>query len=80
VVADTLGNTLPAAMSWRFDLSLAQSSLLFFEAAGIPAVRPPLPSGISAMRFVSDLSQALPASLNTLRKSIGSGEAMLLPT
>ena len=80
VVADTLGNTLPAAMSWRFDLPLAESSLLFFEAARVPAFRPPLPSGISAVRFVSDFGQALPSSLDALRASVGLGGAALLPS
>jgi hypothetical protein len=80
IVAETLGNALPAALDSRFDLQLAKSSLLLFEAAGIPALRPPLPSGVSAMRFVSDFGQTLPGAIGRLRKSLGSEEAALLPS
>jgi hypothetical protein len=79
VIADTLGNTLPAAMSWRFDLPVAKSSLQLFEAAEIPALRPPLPSGISAIRFVSDFSASQPSSAAHLRMRLGPQASALLP-
>lgn len=79
VVGDTLGSALPAAMSWRFDLPLAEASLLFFEAARIPALRPPLAVGLSAARFVSDFAQTSPSPVGALRTSLGSAEAVLFP-
>lgn len=79
VIADTLGDTLPSAMSWSFDLPLAKSSLQFFAASGIPALRPPLPSGISGVRFVSDFTASQPSDLTELRLSLGSQTSALLP-
>ncbi|MCP3475056.1 PD-(D/E)XK motif protein [Bradyrhizobium sp. CCGUVB1N3] len=79
VVADTLGDSLPQAMDWRFDKQLADSSLRYFDAAIIPAIRPPLPKGVSSARFVSDLSRCSPAELSSLRRSLDQVEQGLLP-
>lgn len=79
VVADTLGNTLPAAMSWRFDLPLATSSLLLFEASQVPALRPPLPSGVSAARFVSNFADSPPADITQLRMKLDADASGMLP-
>lgn len=54
VVADTLGATLPAAMSFRFDARLARSSLRLYDASAVPAIRPPLAPGITGLKFASD--------------------------
>ncbi|MEY9135034.1 hypothetical protein ACVMII_003938 [Bradyrhizobium diazoefficiens] len=78
IVAESLGETLPQAMSWRFDKTLAESSLCYFRSSEIPAIRPPLPAGISAARFVSDLSGSKSIDLANLRSEIGLAEQGLL--
>lgn len=60
IIADTLGKNVIEAMQWSFDLELAKSSLLFFDANVVPAIRPALPAGVSAVRFMSDFSDAAP--------------------
>src|SRR5690606_7093871 len=54
VVATTLGESLSSALEWRFDPASANSSLRFYEATTIPAIRGPLPQGVSGVRFISD--------------------------
>jgi hypothetical protein len=56
IVAATLGDSLPKAMQWCFDRELAISSICYFDATAIPAIRPPLPSNVLSARFVSDLT------------------------
>ena len=60
VVAATLGASLSEAVAIRFDIKLANSSIRFFNLEQVPAIRGPLPAGISEVHFRSDLS-ALPA-------------------
>lgn len=64
VVALTLGGTWQAAMHERFDGSLAAQSLAFFEQGAIP--RPPgaMPTGVTEVKFASELSACPPAALN----------------
>lgn len=80
VVADTLGDSLPQAMNWRFDKQLADGSLRYFDVASIPAIRPPLPQGVSSARFVSDLSKCSPTQVSRLRGGLDQAEQGLLPT
>ena len=56
VMADTLGEALPAALAWRFDLERARESLAFFDLRSVPAIRPPVPTEVSGVRFMTDLS------------------------
>ncbi|MDA9475075.1 hypothetical protein XI03_11305 [Bradyrhizobium sp. CCBAU 65884] len=79
VVASTLGDSLPQAMLWRFDGQLARSSMRYFDASIIPAIRPPLPPNVSSARFVSDLSGCDPVSASTFRQTIAAEEQGLLP-
>jgi hypothetical protein len=79
IVANTLGEALPQAMDWRFDKKLAESSFRYFDAKNIPAIRPPLPSGVSSARFVSDLSGCMPIELHRLNRSLDATEQGLLP-
>jgi hypothetical protein len=79
VVAETLGNALPAALDSRFDLQLARSSLLLYEAAAVPAIRPTLPFGVSGLRFISDFGRCAPIGTDLLREALGAVEASLLP-
>jgi hypothetical protein len=54
-VAATLGATLPQALDQRFDEHLARASAAFYDLREVPAIRGPLPAGVSAVRFTSDL-------------------------
>jgi hypothetical protein len=56
VVSATLGTSLAEALSTRFDIMLADSSLRFFHVADIPAIRGAIPTGVSDIHFRSDLS------------------------
>lgn len=67
-VARSLGSNLLQSMSACFDDALAKSSLRFFDAHTLPAVRGTFPSTVSHIRFDADLSGFAPASLATLRK------------
>jgi hypothetical protein len=66
-VAGSLGSTLLAALSMRFDEVLARSTVLFFDTAAIPAIRSNVPPGVSHIRFRSDLSDLPPSALSALR-------------
>jgi hypothetical protein len=56
VVAATLGTGLIEALAISFDAKLAESSLCFYDLRKIPAIREPLPNGVSDVHFRSDLS------------------------
>ena len=65
-IAEALGRTASAAFSMRFDEDVARSSLQIYELGSIPAIRGPLPSELSQVRFRSDLSRVVPASRSCL--------------
>ena len=65
-VATTLGASLSESLSRRFDVRLAESSLRIFNLEDVPAIRGPLPAGVSDVHFRSDLSALLPVSIRTL--------------
>lgn len=65
-IAEGLGDNVSAALSMRFDESLARSSLQVYELAAIPAVRDGVPAEVSQVRFRSDLSRSPPADTATL--------------
>jgi hypothetical protein len=79
IVANSLGDSLPQAMSWGFDNELAKSSLCYFDSTIIPAIRPPLPPGVSSARFVADLSGCSQIDVRSFRESLGAAEKGLLP-
>lgn len=56
VVAETLGASLSAAMGCHFDEQVTRSSLRFYDVSGIPAIRGAVPSGVSNIKFESNLS------------------------
>ena len=56
VIANSLGTALLQTLDIRFDESLARSTLAFFSAQSIPAIRSLVPQAVSAVRFRSDLS------------------------
>jgi hypothetical protein len=78
-VANTLGDGLPQAMAWSFDKKLAESSLRYFDANTIPAIRPPLPPSVSSARFISDLSRSTPLEVSRLRQELNDTAQGLLP-
>lgn len=73
IIADTLGSDLPLALAWRFDLQQALASLLFFDLRQIPAIRGPLPSGVSGVRFTTDLSNCSPLGMPALASITSEG-------
>jgi hypothetical protein len=80
IVASSLGDSLPEAMSWAFDNELAESSLCYFDCAIIPAIRPPLPPGVSSARFVADLSGCPQIDVRSFREGLGVAEKNILPS
>jgi hypothetical protein len=66
VISATLGESLGEALSIRFDIKLADSSLRFFALADVPAIRGVVPAGVSDIHFRSDLSAATTISAQTL--------------
>lgn len=65
-VAETLGETLPAALDARFDERLALSSLQFFDLATVPAIRENVPAKVSKIHFRSDISGIEPLDEETV--------------
>ena len=65
-VASTLGASLKESLQRSYDMRLAASSLLFFSLEDVPAIRGPLPAGVSDVHFRSDLSALRPVSIETL--------------
>jgi hypothetical protein len=79
IVAATLGDSLKAALGWRFDLALAQSSLQFFDAALVPAIRSSIPKGVSALRFSSDFDEVRALEVPKFARLLSAAEMNLLP-
>lgn len=65
-VAVSLGAALNDGLSRRFDMRLAASSLQLFSLEDVPAIRGPLPAGVSDVHFRSDLSRLTPLSIEAL--------------
>ena len=57
VVASTLGRDWRYGQKEKFDRQLARDTLAFYDAQCIPMVNTNLPSGVSDVRFKSDLSE-----------------------
>lgn len=53
---EALGNTLSEALTACFDRELAMHSLTWFRGEDIPCVARPLPTAVSDVRFVADLT------------------------
>ena len=78
-VAETLGDSLPNALSARFDERLARTSICFYDLSAIPAVRGELPSEVSQVHFRSDLSAVTPLSGDEIA-ALSATAALWLPT
>jgi hypothetical protein len=66
-VAQSLGESLPAAMGARFDERLALESLRFYDLATIPAIREGVPPEVSGVHFQSDLTRVEPLTEVNMR-------------
>lgn len=66
VVAGTLGTSMQDSVLTSFDERLAAQSLCFFDLASVPAIRGPLPNGVSEVHFNADLSGLSPVSTQGL--------------
>ncbi len=77
VVAASLGQSWRKALDHRFDWERAQDSLLFYSAESIPSIDPKVPTGVSDVRFMSDLTNTMPVGLATLREADGLFRAVL---
>ena len=58
VVATTLGTDWRTGIEAAFDSELASESLRFYPVETVPSLPQELPSGVSDVRYVSDLSEA----------------------
>ena len=66
VVASTLGSEFTHSLRETFDPRLSESSLQWFDLREIPAVRGSLPTRVSNVHFVVDLSGLTPLKEETL--------------
>jgi hypothetical protein len=77
VIGLTLGEGLRQAMGDRFDTELAEKSLAFYDPESIPKVNPDVPSGVSDVRFKSDLTGKQPVETPRMRGAAGIFRAAL---
>ena len=67
-IADTLGRGFLQGLDECFDEHLARASFSLYDLADVPAIRDPLPIGVSRVRFVSDLTSLNPVDLGRARQ------------
>jgi hypothetical protein len=77
VVGLTLGESWRHAIGDRFDTELAEKSLAFYDPDSIPKVNPDVPSGVSDVRFKSDLTGQQPLEVASIRGATGIFSAAL---
>lgn len=77
VLSATLGASLTEAMAMMFDPKLASSSLKFYSLREIPAIRGPLPVGVSELHFRSDISGLPALSVHSLIEQDGAFRDLL---
>jgi hypothetical protein len=63
IVAASLGSAFIEALELEFDEQLAASTLGFYRAAELPALRPPFPAGVTEVEFSADLSDVTEADI-----------------
>lgn len=64
----SLGNVWTSGANARFDADLARSTMCFFASPSVPRVSDP-PLGVSAVKFVSDLTSADAMTIAELRRT-----------
>lgn len=79
-VSLAMGASLRQALQARFDFQATLQSMQFFDAATVPALRPPFPDGVSDVRFRTDLDQVVPISVNQLRRQLDAKGQAVLPS
>jgi len=67
LVAETLGSNLASALLMRFDYELATTSVKYYNAISAPTIPQPLPAGVSAVQFSSDLTQSVEIDLGSIQ-------------
>lgn len=77
VVADTMGKDLFSALEWAFDRERADDSLRLYLGDSIPAIRPPLPAGVSGVRFTADFESCQPVTSSWLAHLPRAAQAIL---
>ncbi|MEI2609335.1 MAG: PD-(D/E)XK motif protein [Candidatus Promineifilaceae bacterium] len=77
IVGLTLGSGWRHALQERFDDKLAEESLMFYDVATVPSVNPEMPSGVSNVHFLSDLTELQTANLFNYRNRGGLFEISL---
>ncbi len=63
IITLTLGSSWRNGLDAQYDQQLAEQSLQFYEPQSIPSINSSLPSGVSSVHFVSDLSHSPTANL-----------------
>ena len=69
VVAATLGEGLGGAMGTCFDEALTRTSLRYYDLAALPAIRGPLPAGVSNVLFRVDLAGLAEIALRAMPRA-----------
>lgn len=64
VVADSLGVTLATSLEVAYDREMAKNSLRYFRPSSIPQVAPPIPPGVTEIKFRSDLASSVSVTLD----------------
>jgi hypothetical protein len=71
VVATTLGNALTGALDERFDEQMAADSKRLYDHRDVPAIGGDIPSAISDVRFIADLSNVAPLTKGATTSAAG---------
>jgi hypothetical protein len=66
VLTTTLGASLTEALTMMFDPKLTHSSLKFYSLRDVPAIRGPLPVGVSDVHFRADISALAASTVRSL--------------
>ena len=77
IVTEGLGEQTHVALSMRFDVQVAKSSMRVYELDSVPKVPVPLPRSVSRVRFRSDISGMIPVDTMGLKAENGIVKAML---
>jgi len=72
-VTATLGSSTAESLRRTYDEALAEQSLQLFDLRTVPGIRPPIPAGVSGIRFTSDLTACAPLPIETLWRAFLSG-------
>lgn len=77
VLAKTLGQSAPLAFQSSFDEHQAVDSLRLYDVRAVPAIRGPVPSEVTRIRFCSDLTNVIPTPRAALAEASAALDALL---